>query len=149
MNIDYTEIRLIGGTIVVLKFCVQMRPNLYRNLYVCVSSCFHHNFDITGFHPAAKKCVHRADSRFAPSQWETVLLCTDVSHWLGARQNQPWCTLQGHMIVTICITIFRVIRFLNILDIWIKQCTNAHTMGFWLGHTGYCKCPGMISHQQE
>ena len=25
----------------------------------------------------------RADSRFAPSQWEIVLLC-NVSHWLGA-----------------------------------------------------------------
>ena len=28
--------------------------------------------------------VCRADSRFAPSQWETALLCNDVSHWLGA-----------------------------------------------------------------
>ena len=27
---------------------------------------------------------HRADSRFAPSQWETALLCNAVSHWLGA-----------------------------------------------------------------
>ena len=26
----------------------------------------------------------RADSRFAPSQWETALLCSDVFHWLGA-----------------------------------------------------------------
>ena len=26
----------------------------------------------------------RADSRFAPSQWETALLCNDVSHWWGA-----------------------------------------------------------------
>ena len=26
----------------------------------------------------------RADSRFAPSQGETVLLCNNVSHWLGA-----------------------------------------------------------------
>ena len=26
----------------------------------------------------------RADSRFAPSQWETPLLCNDVSNWLGA-----------------------------------------------------------------
>ena len=26
----------------------------------------------------------RPDSRFAPSQWETALLCNDVSHWLGA-----------------------------------------------------------------
>ena len=27
---------------------------------------------------------YRPDSRFAPSQWETALLCNDVSHWLGA-----------------------------------------------------------------
>ena len=26
----------------------------------------------------------RADSIFAPSQWETALLCNDVSYWLGA-----------------------------------------------------------------
>ena len=26
----------------------------------------------------------RAVSRFAPSQWETALLCNDVFHWLGA-----------------------------------------------------------------
>ena len=26
----------------------------------------------------------RADSRFAPSQWETALLCNDVSYWPGA-----------------------------------------------------------------
>ena len=26
---------------------------------------------------------YRADSRSAPSQWETVLLCNNVSHWLG------------------------------------------------------------------
>ena len=25
-----------------------------------------------------------ADSRLVPSQWETALLCNDVSHWLGA-----------------------------------------------------------------
>ena len=29
--------------------------------------------------------VLRTDSRFAPSQWETVLLCNDVSHWLGTN----------------------------------------------------------------
>ena len=26
----------------------------------------------------------RADFRFVPRQWETVLLCNDVSHWLSA-----------------------------------------------------------------
>ena len=30
------------------------------------------------------KYCNRADSRFAPSQCETALLCNDVSHWLGA-----------------------------------------------------------------
>ena len=28
--------------------------------------------------------IPEADSRSAPSQWETALLCNDVSHWLGA-----------------------------------------------------------------
>ena len=28
---------------------------------------------------------HRADARFAPSQWETTLLCNHVSHWLDAN----------------------------------------------------------------
>ena len=28
---------------------------------------------------------HSAEFRFAPSQWETVLLCNDFSHWLGAN----------------------------------------------------------------
>ena len=27
---------------------------------------------------------HRDDSRFAPSQWETALLCNNVFHWLDA-----------------------------------------------------------------
>ena len=28
---------------------------------------------------------YRADSRFAPCQWEMALLCNDISHWLGAN----------------------------------------------------------------
>ena len=31
-----------------------------------------------------------SDSRFAPSQWETALLCNDVAHWLDVSLNQPW-----------------------------------------------------------
>ena len=31
-------------------------------------------------------CIEcRAESMFAPSQWETALLCNDVSHWLGTN----------------------------------------------------------------
>ena len=28
---------------------------------------------------------YRANSRFAPSQWEMALLCNDISHWLDAN----------------------------------------------------------------
>ena len=40
--------------------------------------------------------LHRADSRFAPSQWETALLSNDISHWLGANLESalPQCLLQ-------------------------------------------------------
>ena len=30
---------------------------------------------------------YRADSWFAPSQWETALICNDASHWLDASQE--------------------------------------------------------------
>ena len=36
------------------------------------------------------------DSRFAPSQWETALLCNDVSHWLGASLESV-LALWGHL----------------------------------------------------
>ena len=55
------------------------------------------------------RCRFRADSRFAPSQWETALLCNDVSHWLGASiESAPkfiWC----HMFSFIAYTAFCII----------------------------------------
>ena len=42
----------------------------------------------------------RADSRFAPSQWETALLCIAVSHWLGANLSSA-LYLYAHNIVSI------------------------------------------------
>ena len=35
------------------------------------------------WHKYLSQLYIRVDSRFVPSQWETVLLCNDVSHWLG------------------------------------------------------------------
>ena len=49
------------------------RPWLMR-LYVFYTLVFH----------LWSQYIHRANSKFAPSQWETALLCNDVSHWLGA-----------------------------------------------------------------
>ena len=37
-----------------------------------------------GCQPGTPWRYYSADSGFAPSHWETALLCNDVSHWLGA-----------------------------------------------------------------
>ena len=37
---------------------------------------------------------HGADSRLAPSQWETALLCNDVSHWLGANLDSALMSIR-------------------------------------------------------
>ena len=42
---------------------------------------------------------YRADSRFAPDQWETALLCNDVSHWLGARLESALCDIPVYTII--------------------------------------------------
>ena len=42
--------------------------------------------------------VSRDQSKFAPSQWETLLHCNDVSHWLGACLNWSlwlWSHVRG------------------------------------------------------
>ena len=42
--------------------------------------------------------IHRADSRFVPSQWETSLLCNHVSHWLGANlESALHCAPDSHL----------------------------------------------------
>ena len=41
--------------------------------------------------PLPTKNIYRADSRFVPSQWETALLCNDVSHLLGASLELALC----------------------------------------------------------
>ena len=50
---------------------------------------FTQNWFITKSRPSKTKpstCLWdvRADSGFAPNQWEMALLCDDISHWLGA-----------------------------------------------------------------
>ena len=45
---------------------------------------FLHDVDMDPMCGTESDVYSRDDSRFAPSQWETALLCNDVSHWLGA-----------------------------------------------------------------
>ena len=43
--------------------------------------------------------IIRADTRFAPSHWETSLHCNDVSHWLGASLES---TLDYCLLLIVC-----------------------------------------------
>ena len=42
-------------------------------------------------------CHMFADSRFAPSQWETVLLCNNISRWLGTSLESALHLFAGNM----------------------------------------------------
>ena len=46
----------------------------------------------------------RADSRLAPSQWKTALLCNDVSHWQGANIETAlyiFCFIAGKQLAAV------------------------------------------------
>ena len=64
-------------------------PQQHRIIMLCGRNgdgwCFPHKGTVTA----------AADSRFSLSQWETVLLCNDVSHWLGASLKQPCNSTYG------------------------------------------------------
>ena len=77
-----------GADVFSWSFCLVMFP------YACsdntASSLGQHDQHI----------VCRVDSRFAPNQWETALLCKDVSHWLGASlESALVCTTLGLTLV--------------------------------------------------
>ena len=39
--------------------------------------------------------LYRTDARFAPCQWETALLCNDISHWLGPNLKSALLYISG------------------------------------------------------
>ena len=124
---------------------------------ICPSLCFHFgavwcmpgqtSADRVLLTPNTHVYMNRADSRFAPSQWETPLLCNDVSHWLGAslesvlyeytwrlffhnririakyRWYKPGCNaMQMHVYVYACIYIY--IYIYVCISVWIDMPTN-------------------------
>ena len=61
---------------------------------------------------------HMAASRFASSQWETALLCNDVSHWLGAGVESPLKNIQVLSVTDTYITYSTMY-----LNVWLhKNC---------------------------
>ena len=89
-------VRFIYHVYCVNKLDLNSRYMWYIFVYILIMVEFTpilrgHFFDIG-------KIIPRADSRFAPSQWETALPCNGVSHWLGASlesalippAKRPW-----------------------------------------------------------
>ena len=46
---------------------------------------------VSGRHLQLCRFCIRAEYRFAPNQWETALLCNDVSHWPGTSLESALC----------------------------------------------------------
>ena len=71
-------------------------------------------------------CIYRVDSRFAPFQWETILLCNVISHWLGVSlesalyskilAQQSWWGCTGFTL-SICPSVCRVHGFWSITSV--------------------------------
>ena len=59
---------------------------------------------VTG--PVTRPTFIRCDFRFAPSQWETALLCNDVSYWLGASLESTLVMMVSYRHLCACVEIF-------------------------------------------
>ena len=69
-----------------------------------------------------RKIVLRAGSSFTPSQWETALLCNDISLWLGASLESALVLghddLKGHITKLLLLQLTNIWRYL-FLDFFI------------------------------
>ena len=78
----------------------------------------------------------RADSRCSPSQWETVLLCNQVSHWLGRSLESA---LHHALLVMCCSIVSENIFSLSIvlnIELKIRICVAnmiviLYTLTWW------------------
>ena len=61
--------------------------------------------------------LYMTDSRFAPSQWETALLCNDVSHRLGTNLESAMLYI---IITFVFFSLFFFIIFFNFGKLQIK-----------------------------
>ena len=69
--------------------------------------------------PLSRRWVFRADSSFASSQWETTLLCNDVSHWLGANLESALILSNQHFLYGFQATVFD-----NLNSFSVKKCSS-------------------------
>ena len=66
-------------------------------LSMCGSLFEHDNFSYKYSQYSTCPAAHKADSRFAPSQWEMPLQSNVISHWLGANLESAFAPSQWEM----------------------------------------------------
>ena len=80
------------------------------------------------------KLILCAGSRFAPSQWETALLCNDVSHWLGASLESALCANAA----TRKNMSKYIMSILSELSFWYNQNRTRQTINACIFHVNRC-----------
>ena len=90
------------------------------------------------------ECKTRADSRFAPSQWETALLCNDVSRCLSANlESALWDVIKtsfryiSDLMIAACVC-------LELCEISVNICYNRPVPGSETGHFQLWFCVSLL-----
>ena len=82
------QIQMVCGPRTLNKKCLLRALGIWLERGYTVSE-WQKIFFVPSYFLITPKCISvtniRTDSRFAPSQWETPLLCNDISHWLGTN----------------------------------------------------------------
>ena len=84
--------------------------------------------------------IFRTDSRLAPSQWETALLCNDISYWLGTNPESALYYCHTFMSSRNWLQAFRnPIWNCNIftIPVTIRTISNAHLCANIFGENRY------------
>ena len=87
----------------------------------------HHQWPMVSPHKGPVKTFSRADSRLAPSQWETSLQCNTASHWLGANLESALVPMPWHENTAVCLLL------LCITGIELNETSTAQSRVFWFG----------------
>ena len=79
-----------------IKVCIRKLSDAF--FYIVISWHDHNRCSFILVCMVMRRIHYWADSRFAPSQWETALLCNDVSHWLTASLESALHYQQGWLL---------------------------------------------------
>ena len=101
-NIDYEAINYTWYWINLICRYVDGVITRIRFLRRCIFDKRHDNRIAYCVRKRSTLGIIRSDSRLAPSQWETALLCNDVSHWLSASLEPALIIRIKVMHVSLC-----------------------------------------------